>query len=184
MVSLVFTAPFISNPRPLIAPSPNPPSRLLWNIKKTAVFRDRHWLTDDRQSTLDKHMIKNSPTSFWVMSPIDSYRNQHDVWQILRNTAEPPISRIYCLAKAFVSHTKLHEYVPTTVSRRLFFLHEYMYCSLQGHGQRDQRGVAPADCLICGKWGLFQYIWKVSFLGWLVGLLTPVQYIFVLLWLI
>jgi hypothetical protein len=44
----------------------------------------------------------------------------HEVWQSLRNTAEPPISSIYCLAKAFVSHTELHENVPqTAVSRRL-----------------------------------------------------------------
>ncbi len=47
--------------------------------------------------------------------------------------------------------------------------------------QRDQRGVAPADCWNwwnwC-KWGLMEYIWKGSFPGWLVGLVVPVQYIF------
>ncbi len=87
-----------SNPRPLIAPSPNPLSRLLGHMKNKA-----------NSSVL---YDKNSPTSSWVMSPIDSNSNQHEVWQSLRNTAEPPISRIYCLAKAFVSHTELHEYVP------------------------------------------------------------------------
>jgi hypothetical protein len=38
------------------------------------------------------------------------------------------------------------------------------------HVQRDQREVAPADCLNWGKSGLLEYKWKESFLGWFVGL--------------
>ncbi len=41
--------------------------------------------------------------------------------------------------------------------------------------QRDQRGVAPADCWNWGKWGLLENIWKGSFLGWFVGLIVPLQ---------
>jgi hypothetical protein len=55
------------------------------------------------------------------MSPIDSNSNQ-----------QPPISRIYCLAKAHVSHTELHEYVhgyvpwPELLCPGVYsFLHEY-----------------------------------------------------------
>ncbi len=47
--------------------------------------------------------------------------------------------------------------------------------------QRDQRGVAPADCWNWGKWRL---IWKGSFRDWFVGLVVPVQEIFVLPWLL
>ncbi len=50
-----------------------------------------------------------------------------------------------------------------------------MYIIYYAINQRDQRGVAPADCWNLGKWGLFEYIWKESFLGWLMGLAFPIQ---------
>ncbi len=40
---------------------------------------------------------------------------------------------------------------------------------------RDQIGVASADCWNWGKWGLIECMWKVSILGWFVGLLVLVQ---------
>ncbi len=35
-----------------------------------------------------------------------------------------------------------------------------------------------------GEWGLKEYEWKGSFLGWFVGLVGPIQQIFVLPWLL
>ncbi len=46
--------------------------------------------------------------------------------------------------------------------------------SQHGQNQRDQRGVANADCRNRCKWGLLEYKWKWSFLGWFVGLVVPV----------
>ncbi len=40
--------------------------------------------------------------------------------------------------------------------------------------------VAPADCWNWGKWGLKEYKWKGSFLGWFAGLFMPVQEIYIL----
>jgi hypothetical protein len=49
--------------------------------------------------------------------------------------------------------------------------------------ERQERG-APADCWNWGKWGLREYIMlKGSYLGWFVGIVVPVQEIFVLPWL-
>ncbi len=50
--------------------------------------------------------------------------------------------------------------------------------------QRDYIGVAPADSWNWGKWGLKEYKWKGSFLGWLVGVVIPVQEIVVQPWLL
>ncbi len=55
---------------------------------------------------------------------------------------------------------------------------------LVGQVQRDQRGVAPADCWNWGEWGLTGYKWKRSFLGGFVGLIVPVQETVILPWLI
>ncbi len=41
--------------------------------------------------------------------------------------------------------------------------------------------VAPAGCWNWGEWGFKEYKWKVSFLGWFVGLIVPWQEIFVCL---
>jgi hypothetical protein len=37
------------------------------------------------------------------------------------------------------------------------------------------RGLAPDDCWIWGEWGLKEYKWKGSFLGWFVVLFVPVE---------
>ncbi len=50
--------------------------------------------------------------------------------------------------------------------------------------QREQRGVAPADCWNCGEWGLKEYKWKRFFLGWFVGIVVSVQETFILPWLL
>ncbi len=75
------------------------------------------------------------------------------------------------------SHIRKH---PSSV------LHATIYIAIEkmrmSH-QRDQRGV-PADCWNLGKWGLMEYKWRGSFLGWFVGLVVPVQEIFIRPWLL
>ncbi len=51
---------------------------------------------------------------------------------------------------------------------------------LVGQAQRDQRGVASADCWNWGEWGHTIYKCKGSFLGGFVGLSVPVQETFIL----
>ncbi len=45
-----------------------------------------------------------------------------------------------------------------------------------------ERGPVETDCWNRCDWGLKEFKWKGSFLGWIVGLLVPVQEILVLLW--
>ncbi len=54
-------------------------------------------------------------------------------------------------------------------------------CRVGSTGQRDYRGVATADWWNWGRWGLKEYKWKGSFLGWFVKLVVPVQEILAVL---
>ncbi len=56
--------------------------------------------------------------------------------------------------------------------------------SIQTCDQRDQRGVAHADCWNWGIWGFKVYKWKGHFLGWFVGLVVLLQKTFILPWLL
>ncbi len=44
-----------------------------------------------------------------------------------------------------------------------------LFHTLVEQNQRDQRGLAPADCWNWGKWGLMEYKWKGFFLAWYLG---------------
>jgi hypothetical protein len=56
------------------------------------------------------------------------------------------------------------------------------YFQKQVIDRETAEGWPPADCWNCGEWGLKEYKWKGSFLGWFVGLVVTVQHI--LSWLV
>jgi hypothetical protein len=73
-----------------------------------------------------------------------------------------------------------HMYTVSTVSRGHPSL---VSLACKDTSERLQKG-GFADCWDLGKWGLKEYKWKESFLGWFVGLFVPLQETFFLPWLL
>ncbi len=82
------------------------------------------------------------------------------------------------------SESSLFYSYPPPPCRRAIEKDLYCILKIQELSQRDQRRVAPADDWKWGEWGLKEYKWKGSFLGWFVRFVVSVQETFILPWLL